>query len=451
MRLLILTRTSNREDTDAFEYISQFVAETVFKLAQFKDQLVVALNRETYVEEDVNMILGNVKILYNYYVTYGCHDTKLFFEKIQKYESLKRRSYRVCCVCGIRSMLPENSMDLKDALKFKDLLVLDEDEVENYLGLKNGDDDEIGALAQKCYHIEFAKEDKVYYHILDLDEASVNADNNITPSFIKNGKLSKLPACDTCFENLKRAHKFLLEHKTLPLNSSSSSSSENSSNTFSSTSNSGRDNSWSKAVQMLKPLSFKRCDVGRIPKSLIKLNSCERTAIAPFVAFTKIKQLRSSKHLPGSAQSSTSGSKFSIPSKAIAGKDFYIPLSHDEFIKSHRKKLPRDDVAVRNRIFFLGNLKNWKSMESTLNFQNKGHSFDAELCYKWLCVLKRTGALSSEYILRRRKSLSKLQRKISTELFSTSTTTNSSVGVVLQESKNAKEMDSACTDDVAAD
>ena len=115
MRLFDLIRTSKREDTDAFEYISQFVSETVFKLAQFKDQLVVALNRETYVEEDVNMILGNVKILYNYYVTFGCHDTKLFFEKIQKYESLKRRSYRVCCVCGIRSMLPENCMDLKDA------------------------------------------------------------------------------------------------------------------------------------------------------------------------------------------------------------------------------------------------------------------------------------------------------------------------------------------------
>ena len=52
--------------------------------------------------------------------------------------------------------------------------------------------------------------------------------------------------------------------------------------------------------------------------------------------------------------------------------------------------------------------------------------------------------------LRRGKSLSKLQRKISTELSSTSATTDSSVGVVLEESKNAKEMDSACTDDVAA-
>lgn len=89
-------------------------------------------------------------------------------------------------------------------------------------------------------------------------------------------------------------------------------------------------------------------------------------------------------------------------------------------------------------------------MESTLNFQNRGESFDAELCYKWLAVLKRTGALSSEYILRRRKSLSKLQRKISKELSSTSCTTDSSVGVVLEESRQVKDMDSACTDDVAA-
>ena len=201
---------------------------------------------------------------------------------------------------------------------------------------------------------------------------------------------------------------------------------------------------------MLKPLSFKCCDLGRIPKILLKLNDCGRTAIAPFVAFTKIKQLRSSKHLPGSAQSSTSGSKFSIPSNAVAGKEFFIPLSNDEFLKSYWRKLPRDDVAMRHRIFFLGNLKNWKSMESTLNFQNRGDSFDAQLCYKWLAVLKRTGALSSDYILRRKKSLSKLQRKISKELSSTSCTTDSSVGVVLEESRHAKDMDSACTDDVAA-
>ena len=81
-RLFDLIRTSNSEDTGAFESISQFVSETVFKLAQFKDQLVVAL-RENYVEEDVNMILVNVKILYKYYVTYGRHDTKLFLKRFR--------------------------------------------------------------------------------------------------------------------------------------------------------------------------------------------------------------------------------------------------------------------------------------------------------------------------------------------------------------------------------
>ena len=177
------------------------------------------------------------------------------------------------------------------------------------------------------YHIAFAKRDKEYYHILDFDEVSVNENKGMDPSLIKNGKLSKLPACDTCFENLKRAHNFLLEHQTSSDNSTDTSSSENSSNSSSVTSSREGDNPWIKALQMLKPLSFKHCDLGRIPKTMPKLNSCERTAIAPFVAFTKIKQLRSSKHLPGSAQSSTSGSKFSIPSKAVAEKEFFYSFA----------------------------------------------------------------------------------------------------------------------------
>ena len=284
-------------------------------------------------------------------------------------------------------MLPENGSGLKDVSGFKDLVSVEDDELEKYLALKTDDDDEIGSLAQKCYHIAFAKGDNEHYHILDLDEATVNKNNDgINSSLIKNGKLNKLPACDTCFENLSRAHKFLQDHRTSLENSSQTSSSDNSSNTSSLTTDRPKNDPWSKAIEMLKPLSFKRCDLGRIPESLPKLNSCGRTAISPFTAFTKITQLRSSKHLPGSAQSSTSGSKFSIPSKAIAGKEFFIPLSHDEFVKPHRTKLPREDVALRHRIFFLGNLKNWKSMESTLNFQNRGHLFDADLCYKWLCT-----------------------------------------------------------------
>ena len=46
-----------------------------------------------------------------------------------------------------------------------------------------------------------------------------------------------------------------------------------------------------KAIGMLKRLSLKRCDLGRIPRSLGKLSKSGRTAISPFVAYTIIRQL----------------------------------------------------------------------------------------------------------------------------------------------------------------
>ena len=64
-------------------------------------------------------------------------------------------------------------------------------------------------------------------------------------------------------------------------------------------------------------------------KTLPKLSSCGRTAIAPFVAYTIIRQLRCSRYLPGSAQHSSKGSKFSIPTDEVAGKEFVIPLYID--------------------------------------------------------------------------------------------------------------------------
>ena len=127
---------------------------------------------------------------------------------------------------------------------------------------------------------------------------------------------------------------------------------------------------WDTAIRMLKPLCFKRCDLGRIPRSIPKLSNCGRTAIAPFVAYTVIRQLRCSKHLPGSAQHNAKRSTFSIPSDGVSGKEFIIPLQNDEFINSFQKELPREDVASRHRVMFLGNSKDWKSTESTLNRQN---------------------------------------------------------------------------------
>ena len=142
------------------------------------------------------------------------------------------------------------------------------------------------------------------------------------------------------------------------------------------------------------------------------MSNAGRTAIAPFVAYTIIRQLRSSKHLPGSAQHATKGSKFSIPSEGVGGKEFVIPLLHDEFINSFQRNLPREGVAERHRVFFIGNNTDWKSMESTLNRKNRGQNFDALECYNLLKLLKKTRALSSEFTVKRKNCLGLLQRKV---------------------------------------
>ena len=207
---------------------------------------------------------------------------------------------------------------------------------------------------------------------------------------------------------------------------------------------------WEKAISFLKSLCFKRCDLGRIPKSFPKLSSCARTAIAPFIAYTIIRQLRSSRHLPGSAQHTTKGSKFSIPSEGVAGKEFVIPLLHDEFINSFTKDLPRENIAERHRVLFLGNEHDWRSMESTLNRQNRGQYFNVSESYNFLKLLKKTGALSQEFTVKRKSCLGLLQRKVDIEMSRTTKTTDSSSGIVLETSERIHQMDTACSDDVAA-
>ena len=148
------------------------------------------------------------------------------------------------------------------------------------MALKNDDEDERGALAQQCFHIARVEVDKKFYHILHSDDPDPDNPMEQSCSIIKNGKLGTLPACDECFDRLKKADKFLkevAEAKDSPAGDVGLSA-------------------WEKAIGMLKCLSFKRCDLGRIPKSIPKLSHCGRTAIAPFTAFTIIGQLRCSRH-----------------------------------------------------------------------------------------------------------------------------------------------------------
>ena len=284
--------------------------------------------------------------------------------------------------------------------------------------------------------------DNTYYHILDLDESSDKSEDEMACSLIRKGKLTKLPACDSCYARLSMAHKQLYKKKKgserIPPGNPSSDT------------ECLRDSSFEKAISMLKPLSFKRCDLGRLPKSMPKLGYCGRTAIAPLVAFTIIRQLRTSKHLPDSSQFSTSGAKFSIPTEAVNGKEFVVPLSHENFINSFKTKLPRDDVAARHRLLFLGNANNWNSMETRLNSQIRGQSFNISDCHMYLKLIRKTKALSSRFRVRSSNSLGMLARKIAMDFSRVSRTTDSSFGVVVEESNIAKGISDACSDDVAA-
>ena len=127
-----------------------------------------------------------------------------------------------------------------------------------------------------------------------------------------------------------------------------------------------------------------------------------------------------------------------------------IPLLHDEFINSFQKDLPRKNIAERHRVLFLGNENDWRSMESILNRQNRGQYFNASDCYNFLKLLKKTGALSKEFSVKRKSCLGLLQRKVDMEMSRTSRTTDSSTRIVLETSLRIHQIDSSCLDDVAA-
>ena len=150
-------------------------------------------------------------------------------------------------------------------------------------------------------------------------------------SLIKNGQLTKLPCCEDCYHKLELASK---KNKT-------GDADKRDGNLFE-----------------LPHFAFKVRDFGRIPSEMPKLSSVGRSAISPFVAFTKVSQLRSSSNLPGCEQYSTTGAGFSVPTEKVSGKEFVIPLSNDEFVRSFSRELPREDVASRHRIYFMGNLSN---------------------------------------------------------------------------------------------
>ena len=139
-----------------------------------------------------------------------------------------------------------------------------------------------------------------------------------------------MPACDGCFDALKQRHSFVED-------------------------NGGDDESDN--CPPLPKFCFKERDFGRIPVDMPVLGRVGRTAISPFVAFTRILQLRNPVKDAACGQQATTGTNFSISTDTTKGKEFFIAANDDEFCESYKTSLPRDDVASRLRLFFMGNEK----------------------------------------------------------------------------------------------
>ena len=103
--------------------------------------------------------------------------------------------------------------------KILHLLQLTESEVERFTALVHFIGDRIGKLAQQCFHIE--KIGEKYYFILDLDEEkfySKQGENEERDySLIKEGKLTKLTACESCFNLLRHRNRWAAKNRILSL------------------------------------------------------------------------------------------------------------------------------------------------------------------------------------------------------------------------------------------
>ena len=141
------------------------------------------------------------------------------------------------------------------------------------------------------------------------------------------------------------------------------------------------------------------------------------------------------------------GHSLSRESNEISGKDFFVPLTDEEFSKSFQSELPRDDIASLHRIFFMGNINNWSSMESRLNAQYKGLTFDAQETVDWIKTLQRTQVFDEGFVLRRAGAIEEIERKVNKEL-SAVTDMNSSTGIVVDDSEIVNRMAKVNEDDV---
>ena len=206
-----LARTKNEEIVENKRRISQILDITLLQLEDTPTRFRELTTSGNCTEVVKQVLCDRVDALVQFYLSLGTHSTSLFYEKNQIYQKLKSKPYRICCVCGIKSPTADESTELKDALAFKELLFVEDRDLAEWMALKDDDEDELGAIAQMCFHIAHVEHEGRYYHILNLDDPDPVNPLEQSCCLIHDGKLLRLPACDECFERLKKADKFLKE------------------------------------------------------------------------------------------------------------------------------------------------------------------------------------------------------------------------------------------------
>ena len=206
-RYLKLLRDANRSLED-LRPVSQCLDKTLLSLQSiYRSSVNLSWVKGRNV--DVQDIVDSIDDLLQFYTVLGTHTTSLFYQKNKVYEKLKARSYAICSTCCIRTPISEDSEELKDALPYKELHAVDDDEVTAYEALRKDEEDERGLRAQESFHIEFVESERKYYHLLNIENPSKDNPLENKCCLIKDGKLTKLPACDDCYDRMKKATKYL--------------------------------------------------------------------------------------------------------------------------------------------------------------------------------------------------------------------------------------------------
>ena len=200
-------QVANLEPRTIAEDLVDTVRELLQLLYEYKD--AYSIHSGTSVTVRQKLLDKMVSIIRNVELS-GAATAEDFYTMYDTYVSLKERTCKICTVCGVRRPVDR----LNDALVYFDLLKATSDQTGIFNSLVDDkiEDDRMGRLAQRCFHIENLNGQ--LYHFLDFDEEKYeqHADNykGSDPtqdplfSLCSSGVPTKLPACDHCHTALKK-------------------------------------------------------------------------------------------------------------------------------------------------------------------------------------------------------------------------------------------------------